>query len=218
MPTRGYVFTSLLLACSCVWSLANAGATDDQLSVAGLDRNSRVLSVLAGRAFAAPAIVGVVEGRDTASGTIRVSGQTVAVNGNAQALNRFADGAYIRVDGQVTEVGIIATKITNLSSAYVPGASLLFVSGFVATVDVSTAQVKVGDATVDLAPTLYKEQRIPGTGEFIQLIATQPNPNGTMVANDFLSSATINAIIGGDRQNAIIGGDRQDAIIGGDRQ
>ena len=180
--------------------------------------------------LAGPAVVGPVEAVDLVSNQIFVAGQKVDMTG--ADIDSYSVGDYVAIAGVVTPTGISQTKITPLPIAYIYGASLSYIEGYVAKSNTATATAKIGDATVDFSAVLSKSPNASTramNGAYVRVVGIQSLPGlitsadldvvDLSLRNDFAIRSSTKSIIGGDRSaKAIIGGDRSaKAIIGSDR-
>lgn len=97
--------------------------------------------------------------------------------------------SYIAVFGYISETGQLAsTRIEVLDIQYVPGSSLVMMSGLLlASVD-KNGHVSLGDLTIDLTPSLSTVNRID-SDELAVFTGVQPNPDGIMVAQSAIGFA-----------------------------
>jgi len=77
-----------------------------------------------------------------------------------------------------SEDGITASEIYVSRDRSVPGASQIYLNGAVSFVNQSTGFAVVGTARIDLTPALSGGLVDIAVGDRLQVVGTQPNPNG----------------------------------------
>jgi hypothetical protein len=154
-------------------------------------------------------ILGSVQKIDVGSNVLIVAGQQVSIgkdtlvsyNGlsvtdrNA-SLNMIQVGDMLAVHGSLDEP---AEAIQRLSTSYVPGATLIFVSGRVMSVKASVGVAKVGGLTVDFTPAMAAAKFTSvESGEVIEALGTQPVAGGALIAESIerVNAANNDSIIG----------------------
>ena len=190
----------VMLLCSTV-SQAGINGGDIMVRMAGI--NGGDLDVL-----------GVVEGTESASAGIVVSGQTVHLTTNtkftAESGASLAPGALVAVYGTINSDGTVsASEVNVLARPYVAGSTTLYVRGLVKSTNGALATAKVGNLSVDFSSSLYSGSSITA-GSVAEFSGLQTS-SSTLYAS---KSGTVQAlgINGGDRKVQALG------INGGDRK
>ncbi len=124
------------------------------------------------------------------NGSITVLGQKYSIprasfSPNAPATYRVGAveiGTMVYVSGDRTEKGHKANSFVVLSANYVPGASEVFVSGFVSHVDRARGTARLGELEVDLTALSVQADALLSIGDLIELAGTQPSPRGIVLA------------------------------------
>jgi hypothetical protein len=92
-------------------------------------------------------------------------------------------GDYVTVTGFIVRAGVISAESVDIStSAYVPGASQVFVTGIPSSIDYKFGTARIGELTVDYTPSLGGN-RFGGIGAAITVIGTQPVLGGVMLGD-----------------------------------
>jgi len=92
-------------------------------------------------------------------------------------------GDYVTVTGFIVRAGVISAESVDVSaSAYVPGASQVFVTGIPSSIDYKFGTARIGELTVDYTPSL-SGNRFGGIGAAITVIGTQPALGGVMLGD-----------------------------------
>ena len=179
-----------------------------------------VVSAVSSLANAAGAllVVGPVESVDVPNASAVVLGQRVnftsasrvaigSTNGSSAVLPMsMRSFRFIELGRMVaiwSEDGITASEIYVSRDRSVPGASQIYLNGAVSFVNQSTGFAVVGTARIDLTPALSGGLVDIAVGDRLQVVGTQPNPNGVVVATVY--SATRTSGIGGTSTNGIGG-------------
>jgi hypothetical protein len=90
---------------------------------------------------------------------------------------------YVSVQGSVAGPGLLyADSITVSAEQYVPGASEVFVTGILSSIDASTGTATLGDLQVDYTSSL-SSGRAPG-GVLWSFRGTQPANQGVMLSDE----------------------------------
>ncbi len=167
-------------------------------------------------------VLGPVEKVDLANGVLIIAGQTVTVNaatsisldgaaagGNALSLQQIQVGDLVAAYGQI---GAPSTSVNRLGSSYVAGATNIFVTGRVSSVDAAIGSAKINGLTVDYTAGL-SDPTFSGlsVGDLVSVSGIQPVAEGQLLANKIfrVSTASVvgaSSIIGtGAQTNSIIG-------------
>ena len=168
-------------------------------------------TALAGAAHAATLAVGPVEQVNLKSSTVVVLGQTYHIDaatviknraGAAVALGTLAPDTLVSIGGTETAAGQATVQsVESLPQLDVPGATPLFVTGVV-TRESPTGQIKLGNLTVDIVPTLTNDSPTVPVGNLVKITGTQPNPGGLFLAQTI---AAISGVSGGGTTAATLG-------------
>ena len=189
-----------------------------------------VASIAATRVNAAESllVVGPVESIDVSQGVLQVLGQTVRLTSqtrvyvgslaNSAHATRTTQRAIRTVDaGQMVAVwssdGNAASVILISRERSVPGSTQVYVSGKVTSVDPLRGVATVGGTTIDLTSTLYRGPLEVSVGDALQVLGTQPLPNGVVLASNFSIGGSSTSGIGGSSTNGI-GGSSTNGIGG----
>ena len=151
-----------------------------------------VAAALSGQAHAATLTIGPVEQVNLKSSTVVVLGQTYRVGRDASvmaqlnrapiALSSLDPGALVVIDGTEAPTGAAHVQsITRLSQLNVPGATRLVVTGVVSAVT-ATGQIRMGNLTVDITPTMTDDSQHVSVGELVEITGTQPTGGGLFLA------------------------------------
>ena len=150
-----------------------------------------VAAALVGTARAATLTVGPVEQVNLKTSTLVVLGQTYQISpsaslrnqaGTAETLSSLTPDTLVVIDGTETKAGkATVSSVTSLSQIDVPGATRLLVTGIVSKVTL-TGEIKVGNLTVDINPTLTSDSQSAAVGELVAITGTQPNEGGLFLA------------------------------------
>jgi hypothetical protein len=164
-------------------------------------------------------LVGPVESVNSTKTVAIVLGQKVLI----RASDSIALGDTVVVYGEIlTDESIAATKV-QVEGLYVPGATVVFLSGTVQQVDQAVGRAVVNGLTVDLTSAMSDGVLSPALGRKLQITGTQPVSRGMVVVNGVnsgsKSAVTINGISGGGITAAGISGGGKTAagISGGGR-
>ena len=129
--------------------------------------------------------VGQLESVSLEESTIRILGQDLLVLASSQALSTirtFVPGEMVAVFGEVTPFGMFIWSAEGLGG-YVPGASPVYVSGAITSVDADLGLAWVGEL-----PISYVEQaavdgfKSPEIGSLVEIAGTQPLTGGVVLA------------------------------------
>ena len=105
------------------------------------------------------------------------------VMASAEMLNRLSVGDLVNVQGSVAGPGLLyADSITVSAEQYVPGATEVFVTGILSSIDVSTGTATLGDLQVDYTSSL-SSGRTPA-GVLWSFRGTQPSNQGVMLSDE----------------------------------
>ena len=156
-------------------------------------------AALAGTAHAATLAVGPVEQVNLKLSTLVVLGQTYHIDaataiknraGAAVALGTLAPNTLVSIGGTETSTGQATVQsVVKLPQLDIPGATPLFVTGVVSN-ESPTGQIKLGNLSVDIVPTLTSDAPTVQVGNLVEITGTQPNPDGLFLAQ------TITAVSG----------------------
>ena len=150
-----------------------------------------VAAALVGTARAATLTVGPVEQVNLKTSTLVVLGQTYQIGpsaplrnqaGAAETLGSLTPDTLVVIDGTETKAGkTTVSSVTSLQQIDVPGATRLLVTGIVSKVTL-IGEIKVGNLTVDITPTLTSDSQNAAVGELVAISGTQPNEDGLFLA------------------------------------
>ncbi|MBW4052653.1 MAG: hypothetical protein HIU85_14545, partial [Proteobacteria bacterium] len=165
-----------------------------------------------------PLAFGPVEQINLRTSTIVVLGQAYHVSpsaalfskatGTRTALGSIAPGTLVLVDGTESAAGAANVQsIVSLRRLNVPGATQLLATGVVTAVN-SAGQIRIGKLSVDINATLTSDSHGATVGELVQVVGTQPNPQGLFLATNAVG-------IGGSGASVGIGGSGAKVGIGG---
>ena len=129
-------------------------------------------------------LAGPVEAIDLANGTFLSLGQVVMAS--SQALGELRIGDFVTVEGSVMGPGwLYADAVTVSDIRYVPGATEVFVTGMLSSIDSAAGTARLGSLTVDYTPSLGRAQA-PSSAMWT-FRGTRPATDGLMILD--LSSA-----------------------------
>ena len=124
-------------------------------------------------------LVGPVDAINTRASVVTVLGQKV----HYPAAGTLVLGDAVSVFGRTNADGsFVATKITD-KGQYVPGATLVVISGKVQKADPAVGRVMVDGLTIDLTGTMSSGAVAPAAGTDIKVIGIQPIARGLVVAS-----------------------------------
>ena len=124
-------------------------------------------------------LVGPVDSTNPKAGIATILGQKVSYSQAA----KLAVGDSVAVFGYLQANGsLVATSIAD-EGQYVPGASVVFLSGKVTKSDSAVGQVVIDGLRVDLTATMSSGVVAPAVGAEIEVRGIQPNAGGLVVAN-----------------------------------
>ena len=125
-------------------------------------------------------LAGPVERIDIVNGVFHSMGQVVMASKDMLVGMRVGD--FVSVDGSVVSPGwLYADAISVSDTAYVPGATKVFVSGMLSSVDFSTGMARMGGLTIDYTASLASG-RAP-TGSMWSFAGTRPQSGGVLVSD-----------------------------------
>ena len=151
-------------------------------------------------------VLGPVEKVDIVHGVLIIAGQSVTVGGgttisfdgavsagNAPSLQRIQVGDLVAAYGQI---GAPSASINRLSSAYVPGATKIFVKGRVTAVDATVGSAQINGLTVDYTAGM-SDPSFAGVnvGDLVSVSGIQPIAGGQLLANK-ISRVAITPVVG----------------------
>ena len=155
-----------------------------------------VAAALVATARAGTLTVGPIEQVDLKASTMVVLGQTYQIGpsvsvrnqaGAAEALGSLTPDTLVVIDGTETKAGkATVSSVTSLSQIDVPGATRLLVTGVVSS-ETAAGDVKVGNLTVDITPTLTSDSQNFAVGGLVSITGTQPNQDGLFLAQNIVS-------------------------------
>lgn len=165
---------------------------------------------------------GPVEKIDLVHGVLIIAGQSVTVGTktsfsndgvpseeNVPSLQQIQVGDLVAVFGRI---GAPAISIVRLSSAYVAGATTIFVKGQVTSVDATVGSARINGLTIDYTAAMSDPTFVGiGVGNIINVSGIQPIAGGQLLANmishvSITPTASRTSIIGtGDQATSIIG-------------
>ena len=159
-------------------------------------------------------LVGPVDAVNARAGIVTVLGQKVAYSGAAT----LAPGDAAAVYGFAQPNGsFVATSIAD-EGQYVPGATVIYLSGKVTKSDSAVGRVVVGGLTVDLTGAMSTDIATPSVGAELHVTGTQPTFGGLVVANGISGgggTASLGISGGGDSSLGISGGGTKSLGISG---
>ncbi|MGB5589446.1 MAG: DUF5666 domain-containing protein [Gammaproteobacteria bacterium] len=140
-------------------------------------------------AFFGPAISGPVEKIDQRTGQVTVLGRPVVFS----AATRFATedsrspqvGDWVFVTGAASDGAVYASVFSKSSEVFVPGVSKVFLSGPVTELDLSTASMKIGGASVSFVSAETGSLRV---GDFVEISGSQAQA-GQTITTDVIGSS-----------------------------
>ncbi len=149
-------------------------------------------AIFAGSALAGSLAIGPVEQINLRSSTIVVLGQTYHLSPSAHILDRassyavalgsIAPGTLVVVDGAESAAGKTSVQdVILLPQLDVPGATQLLVTGVISAGS-NVGQIRVGSLRVDVNATLTSDAQGPAVGQLVQIVGTQPTPQGLFLA------------------------------------
>jgi hypothetical protein len=107
-------------------------------------------------------------------------GQSVMVS--AEMLSNLSTGDLVSVEGSVVGPGLLyADSVTVSSDRYVAGATEVFVTGILSSIDVTTGTAMIGGLSVDYTSSLASG-RMPA-GVVWSFRGTQPSSRGVMLSD-----------------------------------
>ncbi len=117
--------------------------------------------------------------------SLQIMGQDVILQssnaGDDDEVERPESGSYIAVFGYISKKGkLIATRIDELDTQYVPGASPVMVSGLVEHSMDQNGRVTLGELTMDVTSSISTVPDIHSEG-LVVCTGVQPNPDGIML-------------------------------------
>ncbi|MEO0574784.1 MAG: DUF5666 domain-containing protein, partial [Pseudomonadota bacterium] len=126
-------------------------------------------------------LVGPIESVNSESGTVTVLGQTVAATAFVKS---FAVGDYVAIQGEFSrELSLVATRINRLPGVYVPGASVVRVTGITTGFSPLIGQVRIGSVSVDFVDASSMTTKlVEGFGILTSVDGVQPVPGGIVLA------------------------------------
>ena len=125
-------------------------------------------------------LAGPVDRIDIVNGVFHSMGQVVMASKDMLVGMRVGD--FVSVDGSVVSPGwLYADAISVSDSAYVPGASKVFVAGLLSSVDSATGTARMGGLTIDYTASLASG-RAP-SGMMWSFTGTRPDTGGIMVSD-----------------------------------
>jgi len=191
---KGQLMKSVVLAMAFVASTAIAGISGGALRV------STAPQLL---------IVGPVEAIKGREATATVLGQKLPL----RSLGQVEIGESVSIFGVLRSDGTVAVSSVEHNGQYIPGASTVFLTAIVQKISPAVGRATVGGLKVDLTSltTLDGSEAI-SVGSVVQLIGTQPNSNGLILAQGVGASA-LQGISGGAVQG--ISGGAVQGISGG---
>ena len=174
-------------------------ARSDQARIRGVSMSAVavfVAAALVGKAQAATLTVGPVEQVNLKTSTLVVLGQTYHISpstslrnqaGAVISLSALTSDTLVSIDGTETPAGsVIVQSVIALAQLDVPGATQLSVTGIVSNV-MPTGEIKIGNLTVDINPTLTSDSQNVTAGELVEITGTQPTGGGLFLAQSMVS-------------------------------
>jgi hypothetical protein len=146
-------------------------------------------------------VVGPVEIVKEREGVAIVLGQKVPL----RSIGHVEVGESISLFGVIRSDGSITISSVQHNGQYVPGASPVFLTAVVQSIAPSVGRATVGGLKVDLTSLASLDgSKDVAVGKVVQLVGTQPNNNGLILAQA-LGATAVNGISGG-AVNGISGG------------
>ena len=125
-------------------------------------------------------LAGPVDSIDTESGVFRSLGQAVMASHDMLAQMRVGD--FVAVHGSVVSDGwYYADNVSVTGQQYVPGATAVFVSGLISSVDRMEGTAQMGGLTIDYTPSLGSTDA-PAGGMW-SFYGTRPSMDGAMISD-----------------------------------
>jgi hypothetical protein len=125
-------------------------------------------------------LAGPVDSIDRVNGVFESMGQFVMAS--QEMLSRMNVGDYVAVEGSVVASGwLYADNLAVSGSPYVPGASDVFVTGILTSVDFANGTAQMGGLTIDYTPSLGDS--MAPTGNVWSFSGIQPAARGMMISD-----------------------------------
>ncbi|HNP62994.1 MAG TPA: hypothetical protein PKH39_03610, partial [Woeseiaceae bacterium] len=125
-------------------------------------------------------LAGPVDSIDRDTGVFRSLGQAVMASQNM--LSRMQVGDFVAVHGTVISDGwYYADNVNVTGQQYVPGATAVFVSGLISSVDRMQGTARMGGLTIDYTPSLGSSDA-PSNGMW-SFYGTRPSIDGAMISD-----------------------------------
>ena len=124
-------------------------------------------------------LAGPVEAIDIANGVFESLGQTVLASN--EMLRDMRVGDFVTVEGTVMGPGwLFADEVTVTDISYVPGATEVYVSGMLTSIDNGAGKARMGGLTVDYTPSLASTEA--PSGAMWSFRGTRPVSDGLMIS------------------------------------
>ena len=125
-------------------------------------------------------LIGPVDSIDSLNGLFDAMGQSVMAS--TDLLNQLSIGDLVSVEGSIVGPGLLyADSVTVSSEQYVAGATEVFVTGILSSIDASTGTATLGALRVDYTSSL-SSGRAP-SGVVWSFRGTQPGIRGVMISD-----------------------------------
>jgi hypothetical protein len=137
-------------------------------------------------------VIGPVEAYDAAHRSARILGQTVILPTDAD----LAIGDIASVLGTTRSDGAIVAAVVEDHGLYIPGSSIIFLSGTIEKVNPAVGRVTVNGITVDYTALLADESTAPAAGRTVETSGTQPVLGGIVLATTIAGASKPNSVNG----------------------
>jgi hypothetical protein len=134
--------------------------------------------------------IGPVQQVNVRSSTLVVLGQNYHLGPAARirtansviALGSIAPGTLVSIDGTESASGVVDVQdVVVLPQLNVPGATQLLATGVISALS-NVGTIRIGGLTVDINATLTSDAQTASVGQLVQVVGTQPNPRGVLLA------------------------------------
>ena len=132
---------------------------------------------------------GPIESVDVKTGSITVLGQTYRSQANSSAVSslagRLSTGETVIVDvvGQTRGGEIRSSLLQPVSSMYVPGSSLVYVTGKITASNPATGSFAINGLKVDYSSLATAGAASYKVGQTVTVAGTQPAPRSVLIAS-----------------------------------
>ena len=111
-----------------------------------------------------------------------VLGQTVHIN-EATTGSLIESGQMVVISGMAVDGYYVASSVIGLTTAYVPGATKVFLTGTITEVRTDLGQLSIGDVSVDLNSLSDNVKHTVKVGDYVKLSGMQPQPDGVVLGS-----------------------------------